>query len=108
MILVNIMLPEQYKQFREKFPQIMKLYDELGNAVHEHGPLDEKTRRLVKLAYAIALGSEGGTHAQVRKALDAGCTEDEIFHVLLLALQTMGFAKTVAAFTWINDVLKES
>ncbi len=99
------MLPEQYQRFREKFPEIMKLYDEMGSSIHEHGPLDEKTRRLVKLAYSIALGSEGATHAQVRKALAAGCTEDEIFHVLLLALQAVGFARTVAAFTWINDVL---
>ncbi len=101
------MLPEQYKQFREKFPKIMKLYDEMGNEIHELGALDEKTRRLVKLAYAIAIGSEGATHAHVRKALNAGCTEDEIFQVLLLGLQTVGFAKTVAAFTWINDMLRQ-
>ncbi len=99
------MTPEQYKQFREKFPKIMKLYDEMGSEIHELGPLDEKTRRLIKLAYAIAVGSEGGTHAHVRKALETGCTEDEILHVLLLALQSIGFPKTVAAFTWINDIL---
>ncbi len=101
------MIPEQYKAFKERFAEVMDVYDKLGDKIHQYGSLDEKTRRLIKLAYAIAIGSEGGTHAQVRKALASGISKDEIYHTLLLGLQAIGFAKTVAGFTWINDILRE-
>jgi alkylhydroperoxidase/carboxymuconolactone decarboxylase family protein YurZ len=77
----------------------------LGAAVHAAGPLDEKTRALVKLGIALGSQQEGAVHAHVRKSLEAGASADEIRHVALLSIPTLGFPATMAALTWIEDVL---
>ncbi|MHA1946672.1 MAG: carboxymuconolactone decarboxylase family protein [Candidatus Hodarchaeales archaeon] len=102
------MLPQTYLDFKERFAEIIGKYDELGGKIHDFGPLDVRSRRLVALAYAIALGTEGGTHAQVRKALKNGVSEEELFHVMLLGLPALGLARTVAGYSWIQDILKKA
>jgi 4-carboxymuconolactone decarboxylase len=57
---------------------------------------------------AISGRLEGAVHAHVRRALAAGATPDEIRHVVALAAPTVGFPTTVAAFTWVDDVLAGS
>jgi AhpD family alkylhydroperoxidase len=98
-------LPEAYRSFQNDFPDVWAAYDALGAACHGQGPLDTKTRQLVKLGMATALRSEGAVHSHARKALQAGATADEVRHVLLLAVPTIGFPATVAAMTWAHDVL---
>ena len=63
------------------------------------------TRRLVKLALAVGSGSEGAVHSQVRRGLAEGMTADEARHVAFLAIPSIGFAKAVAALTWIEDIV---
>lgn len=101
-------LPKRYQKFHEEFPQIAKAYESLGDAVHTAGPLDDKTRALIKLAISIGSRLEGGVHAHTRKALKAGCNDDEIKHTVMLALPTIGLPSTMAAFSWVEDVLNKS
>ena len=75
----------------------------LANACHDAGPLDEKTRRFVKLALAIAAGTEGGTHSAVRHAMEAGITIEEMEHVVMLSITTLGFPAAGRALAWIHD-----
>lgn len=98
-------LPESYRRFQVDYTEIWRAYDQLGATVHAAGPLDEKGRALVKLAMAIGAQQEGAIHAHVRKALEAGLSADEIRHVPLLAVPTLGFPTTMAALTWVEDVL---
>lgn len=44
--------------FAEAHPDIWDAYSDLGKACSEAGPLDDETRRLVKLALAIGAASE--------------------------------------------------
>jgi alkylhydroperoxidase/carboxymuconolactone decarboxylase family protein YurZ len=60
----------------------------------------------VKLALAVGARLEGGVHAQVRKALEAGVTPAELHHVALLAMPTIGFPASMAALSWIDDLTK--
>jgi 4-carboxymuconolactone decarboxylase len=83
----------------------MKAYETLGRATAEAGPLDAKTRELVKLAVAIGAGREGAVHSHTRRALDLGCSSDEIRHAVLLSTTTLGFPGMMAALTWTEDVL---
>lgn len=83
-------------------------FTQLGDHLHKAGPLDEKTRRLVKLALAIGAGLEGATHSAVRNALAASVTPEEIKHVAVLGITTLGFPSAVRALTWIGDDLKSS
>jgi AhpD family alkylhydroperoxidase len=99
-------LPKSYVQFQEKYTDIWQAYDQLGAAVHAAGPIDEKTRGLVKLALALGSGREGAVHAHVRKLVEMGVSTDEIRQVALLAVTTLGFPAMMTGLTWINDVLE--
>lgn len=98
-------LPKPYQQFQKKYPAIAQAYDQLGATVHQAGPLDEKTRALLKLALAVGAQMEGATHAHTARALEVGATPDEIRHVVLLAIPTIGFPRMMTAMTWVDDIL---
>ena len=91
----------------KRHPKIWAAYEELGAACADSGPLDARTRRLVKLALAVASESEGAVHSHTRRAADEGLARDELLHVALLAIPSIGLAKAVAAMTWIEDVLEK-
>ena len=78
-------------QIRKSHPEVWQRFTALADACHEAGPLDDKTRRLVKLALAIAAGTEGGTHSAVRHAKEAGISMEEMEHVVMLSVTTLGF-----------------
>jgi 4-carboxymuconolactone decarboxylase len=98
-------LPEIYTEFRQEFPEIAWAYDELALKCNDWGPLDEKTRRLIKLGIAVGLHSEGGVRSHARRALAEGITADEIRHAVMLALTTAGFPIMIAAMKWVNEVI---
>jgi alkylhydroperoxidase/carboxymuconolactone decarboxylase family protein YurZ len=100
-------LPSRAGQLANEHPEIWKTYQELGNACGEAGPLDDRTRRLVKLALAAGAGSEGAVHSHVRRGIDEGLSSDELRHVAILAIPTLGFSAAIAALTWIEDLLKK-
>lgn len=98
-------LPDVYLSFRERFPDVAAATDELGVSLDQAGPLDARERRLVKLGIAIGALADGAVRSNVRKALGEGATPEEIRHVGLLALTTAGFPTTIAALSWIDQVL---
>ena len=97
-------LPELYKKVGKKYPDVTKAHDELSRTCHEAGPLDERTRRLVKIAIAVGQRSEGAVHAQTRMALEDGIGAEEIRHVVLLAVSSVGFPNAMAAMSWVDDI----
>jgi AhpD family alkylhydroperoxidase len=99
-------LPKPYLEFRDRFPELARAYDTLGETAHQNGPLDDKTRQLVKLALSIGAGHEGAVHSHTRRAMHAGATREEVFHVVTLAVTSIGFPSAVAAYTWVTDELK--
>jgi len=99
-------LPDIYIGFRERFPQVAQAQDRLATEVDAAGPLDERTSRLVKLGIAVGSLSEGAVRSNVRKALAAGATTEEVQHVVLLSLTTRGFPAAVAAWGWVQEVLE--
>lgn len=99
-------LPKAYQNFKKNYPIIWQAYDRLGAAVHDSGPLEKKDRELMKLALAIGARLEGAVHSHTRRALEAGASAQEIRHVVLLGVTTLGFPHTVAALTWVEDDLK--
>lgn len=91
----------------EDFPAVGKAYEELGKAAHEAGPLDEKTRALIKLAISIGARMEGAVHSHARKALKAGAVKEELLHVAVLSLPTIGLPSAMAALDWVEDVTEK-
>ena len=98
-------LPESYQRVKQSYPQVMQHYEALGEAANGAGSLDAKLSALVKLGMCMGAGLEGGAHASARKALDAGCTPDELRHAALLAVTTLGFPAMARARSWVEDVL---
>lgn len=94
-------IPPALKEFAEKYAEVWSQYESLGDACHRAGPLDDKTRRLVKLAIAVGGRYEGGVRGQVRKARAGGLTPAELEHVVALALPTLGLPSAIAAYTWV-------
>ena len=98
-------IPGTHLRFRDVYPDVAQAYERLGSATQEWGPLEKKTRELVKLGTAIGCRHEGAVHSHTRRALDAGASAEEVRHVVLLALTTIGFPGMMAALTWVEDVL---
>jgi 4-carboxymuconolactone decarboxylase len=96
--------PKTHDEFVEAFPELARAWEIVGAAGKE-GPLDDKTTRIVKLAVAMGAQHEGAVHASVRKALAMGITREELQQVVALAAGTLGFPQTVAAYTWVKDLL---
>lgn len=98
--------PKRFQAFARRYPDIAKAYEALASATQAAGPLDAKTRCLVKLAIAAGAWREGAVHSHARRALAAGCTPDELRHVVLLATTTLGFPSMMAVMTWVEDMLE--
>lgn len=96
-------LPKAVSQLSDRHPKVWKAFNELGDRCHAAGPLDDKSRRLVKLAISIGAGLEGATHSAVRNARRSGITAEEMEHVALLAITTVGLPAATRAITWIGD-----
>ncbi|WP_336326070.1 carboxymuconolactone decarboxylase family protein [Halovenus sp. HT40] len=97
-------LPAAAGEFAEEYPEVWEAYSELGEATADGGPLDDETKRLVKLALAIGTQSEGAVHSHVRRGLDEGVDPETLKHAAVLAIPTVGFPKAMAAMTWIEDI----
>ncbi len=96
-------LPATAGDIAERFPEVWESYRRLGAATAEAGPIAARERRLLKIALAVGAGSEGAVHSHCRRALDEGIAGEELEHVALLAITTLGFPAAAAAMTWIWD-----
>jgi alkylhydroperoxidase/carboxymuconolactone decarboxylase family protein YurZ len=98
-------LPAQYLGIQKRYKGVMKAVENLGKATKAAGPLNEKTARLIQLAAAASVRSEGSVHSHVRRALEAGAKPGEIRHAIVLLTSTIGFPSVSAALSWADDVL---
>lgn len=100
-------IPKRYKMFQEKYSDVAKSYEAMGDAVHNAGPLDDKTRALIKLSISTGARLEGAVHSHTRKAVKAGCSVEEIRHAVMLSLPTIGLPSMMAALSWVDDILED-
>jgi 4-carboxymuconolactone decarboxylase len=98
-------LPDIYQHFERAFPNVHAAHQELARSCYEAGPLEERTARLVKLGIAIGAQAEGAVRSHTRRALAEEMRPEELRHVGLLALTTIGFPHTVAGLGWIEEVI---
>ena len=102
----DVPLPETASHVAREHPDLWGSFQRLGEAASRAGPLDERTRRLVHLAYAIATDSHGATHSHARRALADGISAEELDHVALLAVTTLGWSGAIKGLTWVRDVTR--
>ena len=97
-------LPDHFTRFKQAHPEVCEAFEQLGRLVHESGPLSERERRLVKLGIAIGVNTEGAVHSAVRHALSGGCSAEDLAHAARLGITTLGWPRTQAALSWIDDL----
>ena len=95
--------PGTFKQFIARFPALGELHEQIAQAVEAAGPLDAKTLELIKIGISLGAGLESATRAHVRKAMTHGATKPEIEQAILLAYNTCGWPRMVAAWQWAQQ-----
>ena len=100
-------LPRSYERFQDEYPDVWKSYEKLGEIAATSGPLDQKTRELIKLGMAAATGSESAVHSHTHRAMEIGVSAEEIEHAILVGITTMGFPRMMAALSWAKAAIKE-
>jgi 4-carboxymuconolactone decarboxylase len=94
-----------FSGFKEEFPEIHAKQEALGKEVHEKGgPLDGKSRWLIKIAISAACNHKRALETHIRKARAAGINEDEIKHALLLLIPTAGFPAFMKSYAVLKSI----
>lgn len=101
-------VPATYKDFVERFPALGRAHEEIAKIVDGAGPLNRKCCELIKIGLSVGAGLETATRSHVRRSLELGATREEIEQAILLAMNTCGFPRTVAAWKWAQGSIQEA
>lgn len=99
-------VPGTFKEFITKYPALGKAHEDIARAVDNAGPLDAKTLSLIKIGICIGAGLESALRSHVRRAMQHGTTAWEVEQAILLAMNTVGFPRTVASWSWAQEQFK--
>lgn len=90
--------PEALVDFEKSFPEVWKAYHWLRDACDHEGPLDLRTRELIKIGIETACQRRGGLNAHIHRARKAGATKEEVLQAILLATPLVGMPAVLDAF----------
>ena len=93
-------LPDTYKELVRKYPALAGAHEQMAKAIESIGALDEKTCTLIKIGVSVGAGLESALRSHVRRATKAGATPQEIEQAIFQGMNTVGFPRTVAAWSW--------
>jgi AhpD family alkylhydroperoxidase len=99
-LIVAQPLPNVYQKIVANYPEVAAAHDAMAVAVDGIGPLDRKTCSLVKIGISVGAGLESAVRSHVRRATEAGATREEIVQAIFQGMNTIGFPRTVAAWSW--------
>ena len=103
----TVNMPGTAMRLAKSHPDLWAAYQHFGALVNSAGPLTDRERRLVHLAYALGSTSEGAAHSHARRALAEGMDDKTLEHVALLAATTLGWPKAVRALSLLEDVIAD-
>jgi 4-carboxymuconolactone decarboxylase len=98
-------LPEHFKKFVDKYPDIWEAHQKMTEASAECGPLERKMRELIKVAASAAAGLETPVERHAVMAVQEGATEDEIYQTIMQLVTIVGFPRVSAALKWAERAL---
>jgi 4-carboxymuconolactone decarboxylase len=101
-------LPETFKSIVKEYPEVWKAHEQLQRACTEAGPLDRKTRELIKVGISLGAGMETATQRHAIMAKENGATHEEIYQAVLMAMTTCGHPRTAAGWQWVRSALQGS
>ncbi|MDX9872559.1 MAG: carboxymuconolactone decarboxylase family protein [Clostridia bacterium] len=102
-------IEENLKYFIGKHEDIYRAYEKFGRLVHtEGGPLEERTRWLIKVAVSAAGQHHYSLRTHIIKAIKAGCKRAEIEHALMLVAPTAGFPTAMEGILILREEMDET
>lgn len=100
-------IQENLKYFTSEHKEIYEAYANYGKLVHEKGgPLDEKTRALIKVAISSTSSHNYALATHINKALAVSCTKEEIEHVILLTAPSVGFPNMMESIMVLRNIIE--
>ncbi len=96
-------LPGTFKLFSSKFAALAEAHEAMSKAAEGAGPLDGKMCALVRVGICVGAGLESALRSHVRRAMQQGASEAEIEQAIVLGMSTVGFPRTVAAWSWARE-----
>ncbi len=96
-------LPGTFKRFAQRFPQLVENHEATAKAIDAEGHLDAKTSALIKIGISLGAGLESALRSHVRRASEAGASVAEIEQAIVLGMNTIGFPRTVVAWSWAHE-----
>jgi 4-carboxymuconolactone decarboxylase len=100
-------LPKTFQDFVKKHGAIWEAHEQLARACAETGPLDRKTRELIKIGISVAAGLQTATERHAIMARENGASAEEIYQAVLMAMTTCGHPAALAGWQWANDALRK-
>jgi len=98
-------LPEHFQDFVKRYPDVWEAHQKLSEACAESGPLDRKTRELIKVGISGAANQITALQRHAVMAVQAGAAEEEVYQTILLLITTVGFPRASAALQWARNAL---
>ncbi len=100
-------LPKHFTEFVEKYPDLWNAHQKMAEACAEYGPLDRKSRELIKVAISATAGQQTAVERHAVMAIQQGATEEEVYQTILLLITTAGFPQASAALKWAESALQD-
>jgi len=97
---------QNYLKIKERHAELIEAVEALGTAARDSGPLDEKTVQLIQLGAAAAIGSKGSLRSHALRAVEAGATDEEVRHAIIILTSTIGFPTVAAALARMDEVIE--
>jgi alkylhydroperoxidase/carboxymuconolactone decarboxylase family protein YurZ len=99
-------ITDNFTYFTKEHEEIYKAYSAFGKLIHEKGgPLDSKTRALLKVAMSSVGDNDYVLETHLKKAIESGCTREELEHVVLLTAPSVGFPNMMSSLMVLRRVL---
>lgn len=98
-------LPEHFTKFVAKYPDVWDAHQKLTEACAECGPLDRKTRELIKTAISAAVNQETAVERHAVMAVQEGAKPEEVYQAIMQLVTIAGFPRTAAALKWSGRAL---
>jgi len=102
----TVRLPGTYNEFITRHPGLGHAHESIAKTVESAGPLDAKSLALIKIGICIGAGLESALRSHVRRAMQHGAKPEEVEQAILLGMNTVGFPRTVAAWSWAQEQFK--
>lgn len=91
--------PKTFMEIARRYPDLVAAHEQMSSAAEQAGPLDARACALVRIGLSVGAGLDSALRSHVRRGRAAGLSEAEIEQAIMLGMTTLGFPRTIAAYS---------